>query len=126
MKVCWIKIFKKISFMSHIGLVPHHFLFEQSHYKVKIQNCCRPIMSHIKICRRVPLNQWKKNWANWVIMWWVMSKKPSKNNLFIKMMFLEGFLDFSLYITIQLAQFFYHWFSSTLLQILICDMIGLW
>ena len=54
-----------------------------------------------------------------------MSKKPSKNNLFIKVVFWGGFLDFSLYITIQLTQIFLHWFSGTLLQILICDMIGL-
>ena len=38
---------------------------------------------------------------------------------------MEGFLYITHHIITQLAQFFFHWFSGTLLQILICDMIGL-
>ena len=51
-------------------------------------------------------------------------QKTFKNNLFYKIVFWGGFWSFSLYIPIQLAQIFRNWFSSTPLQILICNVIG--
>ena len=52
--------------------------------------------------------------------------KTSPKHYLIKKVIFEGFLDITHHISTQLPWFFFHWVSGTLLQILICNMIGLW
>ena len=70
--------------------------FENAHYRVKIQNCCRPMAWPIKTCARRALSQWKKNYLNRTYQLGEKSPKPPKNTLFRKVTFRVVFWIFLL------------------------------
>ena len=90
---------EKRIFVFCVHLDPPHWPsnFENHHYRVKNQNCRRPLEWPIKTSAREALGQWKKTRAQSDLP--VLKKNPKnplKILLFRKVVFSGGFWDFSL------------------------------
>ena len=88
---------EKRIFVFCVHLDPPHWPsnFENHHYRVKNQNCRRPLEWPIKTSAREALGQWKKLELNRTYQFGEKSQKPSKNTLIYIVVFSGGFWDFS-------------------------------